>query len=106
VNGAFFVTNAQSSVFKEPSENPFDNTSMFTQATVMFCVSLRDQRFYAVSTQRLANHALGIVSSICKHLVRTFSTNVIRSLDWQNSANERNGLLGIGNIRGSMQDRQ
>src|SRR5215471_5720218 len=96
---ALLITEAQTTLFEEPSEHALDDTAMFAQSTSMFRVAFGNQRLDAPLAKRLTDLRLGIVSLVAKDFLRTATASTTRLFDRGNRINQRNGLLRIVDIR-------
>jgi len=102
----FFITNTQSPLIEQPIKCCFDHITKFAETATIFGVTFGNQWFGLTLSQRLANLVLGIISPVCKHLIRTSARATAWLLDRWDSIDQCNGHLRIMNICTGMFNRQ
>lgn len=104
--GAFFITNSEPAILEQPTEDSFDDATMDAQPTAMLRVSLGDERSNAALPQRDADFLLGVVAAIGEGRVGALTTSSPGAFDGRDGIDQRDGLLGIVDVRAGMRDGQ
>lgn len=94
----FFITNTQSPLIEQPIKCCFDHITKFAKTATIFGVTFGNQWFGLTLSQRLANLLLGIISPVCKHLIRTSARPTSWLLDRRDSIDQGNSHFRIMNI--------
>jgi len=102
----FFITNTQTPLVEQPIKRCLDHITKFAKTATIFGVTFGNQWFGLTLSQRLANLLLGIISPVCKHLIRTSARPTTWLLDRRDSIDQCNGHLRIMNICPGMFNRQ
>jgi len=102
----FFITNTQSPLIEQPIKCCFDHITKFAQTATIFSVTFGNQWFGLTLSQRLANLLLGIISPVCKHLIRTSARPTTWLLDRRDCIDQGNSHFRIMNICPGMFNRQ
>src|SRR6185503_11216867 len=103
---SFFVTYTKTAEFEQPTKDPFDDTTMNSQPTAMFRVSLGDERLDAALTQRHADFLFGVIGAVGERGIGTFAAAAARTFDRWNRVDQRDRCLRIVDVRSGVRDSQ
>src|SRR6478672_4826883 len=103
---ALLIANTKTTLFEQPGEHALDDAAIPTQATPVFRVAFGNQRLDATRAKGLANLRFGIVSLVTEHFLGPATASTARLLDGRDGINQRNGLLRIVDVRGSVDQGQ
>jgi len=92
---SFFVSDSESSLLEQPSEDTLDDAAVCSQAASMRDMSLCYFRDDSPLPQRSSYFCLGIVSAIGIQFVRSSPSSSTRALDCRDGIHQGNSLLGV-----------